>query len=242
MQTSGLSGYGCKMNAHVCGTLLFGFVVVAAAPASAAADQGDCRNGGFSSENTAFGLATVKGEGRVYLLYDTEGCPSALLQCKNRGYVLPGDRLVTGRTIGDYVCAYFPNRGGGSAGWVDQSRLHPLDVNRRPPPSSWLGRWSDEGNPSLRVTDRGGILRITGQAFWPGPDRERDWPSGWPHDGEIRGQLTLNANRAHYDDGDGQYGCKIEFTLIGDTLIASDNGWCGGANVRFDGVYSRMTR
>ena len=45
-------------------------------------------------------------------------------------------------------------------------------------------------------------------------------------------------DRARYDE-DSEHSCKVEFSLVGDTLIASDNGLCGGANVRFDGVYRR---
>src|SRR5689334_3298362 len=104
---------------------LFILGVMIAAPASAAVDDGTCRNGGFPIENTDFGLAIIKGAGRAYLLYDMDGCPNTSPQCRKagEGYVFRGDRVVTGRTTGDYVCAYYPSRGGGSAGWIDKSRL-----------------------------------------------------------------------------------------------------------------------
>ena len=215
--------------------LLIGLVLLVATPLSDTVDEGDCRNGGFPSENADFGLAIIKGTGRAYLLYDMDGCPNASGQCKKsaEGYVLPGDRVVTGRSKGGYVCAYFPSRGGGSAGWVDKPRLRSLAIDRTPPPSSWLGRWSDEGNPTVHIRGRRGVLHITGDMIWPGPQREKDWPPGWPRSGEIDGKLTLQGNRASYDEDD----CKVEFVLVGDMLIARDNELCGGMNVRFNGVY-----
>ena len=229
------------MNTRACAILLFGFAIIVATPTSAATDEGDCRNGGFPRENNDFGLAVIKGEGRAYLLADMDGCPNASPECKKWGYVLPGNKVVTGRAKGDYVCAYYPNKRGGSAGWVDRSRLGILAIDRQPPPSSWLGNWSDGDNPAVRVAWLGRALHMTGEAFWPGPYPEAGWPPGWPHAGELDGVLTLAGDRGHYGDGEDD-GCEIEFRLVGDTLIASDNSLCGGANVRFDGVYQRPKR
>jgi hypothetical protein len=33
--------------------------------------------------------------------------------------------------------------------------------------------------------------------------------------------------------------CKITLRLVGDFLVADDNGDCGGVNVTFDGVYRK---
>ncbi len=217
---------------------LFLLAISVAAPPSAAVDLGDCRNGGFPSENPDFGLAVVTGAGSAYLLYDMEGCPNPSPQCKkaSEGYVVPRDRVITGRTKGDYICAYFPSRGGGSAGWVEKSRLRSLAIDSEPPYSSWLGRWSVEGNPTVRITSSHGELQISGEAYWPGLEPQKDWPSGWPHSGDIDGRLTLFSNRARYDDNF----CRVDFALVGDMLIAADNDMCGGMNVHFDGVYCRV--
>jgi len=217
--------------------LLFGIMLGAiATPAlGAETDDGFCRNGGFPAENSNFGLAIITGKGRVYFLEDMGGCPNSDRRCRRGYYVVPGDRVITGRTNGQYVCAYFPNKGGGTAGWVDKLRLRPLAVRSNPAQSFWLGRWSQEGNPTLRITRRHGAIHIVGDAYWPGPVREKDWPPGWPHSGGIDGTLSVFGDRAHYDVD----GCKVDFVLVGDMLIASDNEMCGGMNVRFDGVYRR---
>jgi hypothetical protein len=242
LQILASAGYVSLMGLRFLTNLLFILALTVAAPASAAVDDGTCRNGGFPSENGDFGLAVIKGVGRTYLLYDMQGCPNASAQCKKagEGYVLPGDRVLTGRSSRNYVCAYFSSRGGGSAGWVEKARLRPLTVDRRPPLSSWLGRWSDEGNPYVRISLAAKTLHIAGQSLWPGPEPNKDWPAGWPHVGGIDGKLIAMGSRARYAQDD----CKIDFVLVGDILVASDRseeGTCGGANVRFDGVYRRVT-
>ena len=224
------------MSTRGAGILLIGLMLMVAAPASAAIENGECRNGAFPRESSSFGLAIIKGVGRAYLFDDATGCPTPSSRCKSWGYVLPGNRVITGHPWGDRVCAYFPSRGGGTAGWVDKSRLDPLAVDNRPPPSAWLGRWSDEGNPYVTITGRGSTLHVEGQSLWPGADPSKD-----AHVYQIDGPLTLTGDRAHYDEGDVS-DCKIDFNLVGQTLVASDNGYCGGASVRFDGVYRREGR
>jgi len=219
-------------------SLVFLLALVAAAPASAAEDDGFCRNGAFPTENADFDLAVIKGQGRAYLLSDMDGCPNTSLQCRKSAWsqVVPGDRVVIGRAKGDYVCAYFPKRGGGTAGWVDKARIRQLAANSSPPPSSWIGGWSDEGDPTVQISGRGNDLRIAGRAYWPGPKPQKGWPSGRPHSGRINGKLTVVGNRANYDDEV----CKIDFVLLADLLIASDNDMCGGMNVHFTAVYRRV--
>lgn len=207
-------------------------------PALAATpDEGWCRNGDFTTKNPDFGLAVVNRKVRAHVLTDMNGCPNAERRCRAGYHLNPGKRVVTGRSAGKYVCAYFPYAdGGGEAGWLDWSSLRPRRVDVVPTNSSWVGRWSDGGNPTVRIAARRGVLAITGKAFWPGPDPTGGWPT--PHSGNIKGQLIRSGNRAHYNVDD----CKIVFTLLGDTLVAGDNERCGGTNVRFDGVYRRKSR
>jgi hypothetical protein len=222
------------MNRWLWGVLLSAIAMPALA---ATPDEGWCRNGGFTTENTDFGLAAVNRKVRARVLLDMNGCPNAERRCR-AGYDLnPGKRVVTGRSVGKYVCAYFPhNDGGGSAGWLDWSSLRPVRVDVVPAAPSWLGKWSDGGNPIVRITSRRGILSITGEAFWPGPDPLTGWPA--PHTGNIDGKLIRSGNRAHYNVGE----CKIDFTLLGEMLVAGDNERCGGTNVRFNGIYRRPSR
>jgi hypothetical protein len=222
------------MNQWLFGAMLSGMAIPAFA---ATPDEGWCRNGGFTTENPSFGLAVVNRKVRAHVLADMNGCPNDERRCRAGYHLNPGKRVVTGRSNGKYVCAYFPNAdGGGSAGWLDWSSLRRLHVDVVPTASSWVGRWSDGGNPTLRIAGRRGVLAITGEAFWPGPEPFEGGTS--PHSGNIRGKLFRTGNRAHYNVD----GCKIEFTLLGDTLVVGDNERCGGTNVRFDGVYRHQAR
>lgn len=204
---------------------------------AATPNEGWCRDGGFTTENPSFGLAVVNRKVRADVLEDMNGCPSAERSCRTGYHLKPGQKVVTGRTTAKYVCAYFPHAsGGGSAGWLDRSSLRPLRVDVVPAASSWVGRWSDGGNPSVRITKRRGVLSVTGEAFWPQPDPMEGWPA--PHSGSIEGELARKGNRARYQVEK----CQIIFTVLGDMLVAGDNERCGGANVRYNGVYVRQSR
>ena len=208
-----------------------------ATPAFAATpSEGRCRDGEFAKQNPNFGLAVVNRKVRAHVLRDEDGCPNAERRCLAGYHLNPGKRVVTGRSAGKYVCAYVPGAdGGGSAGWLDWSSLRPLRVDVVPAASSWVGRWSDGGNPTLRITGQSGVLGITGEAFWPQPDPMAGWPV---HSGNIGGKLIRRGNQAQYNVDE----CKIDLTLLGDLLVAGDNERCGGANVRFNGVYRRQAR
>jgi hypothetical protein len=209
----------------------------AASSAAAADDDGFCRNGGFAIENSSFGLAKIDGDTRAYLLDDMDGCPSGRTGCRTRGYVIPGDLVVTGRDRNGYRCVYFPNRGGGSAGWLDPRRLKPIPVAADPPLSAWVGRWSDHGNPTARIALRRERLFVDGESYWPDPDPPLKQFPGGPNMGGIGGPLRVKGNRAHEDE------CNVDFTLVGDFMVGSDPDMkCGGMNVSFSGVYRRERR
>jgi hypothetical protein len=212
--------------------LAYPSAVTAAAP-----DEGLCRNGMFGEENSTFGLGKVAGVGPASFVYDMQGCPNVTAQCRLRSYVIPGQRVVIGRTHGRYICAYYPSKGGGTAGWLDTARIEPLAVRQNPPISAWVGRWSDEGNPVVRLYVRQGKLTAHGFAAWPSFDPPLKQYPGGPHTGEIEEPLRLADNRAY------ARGCEVIFTLLGDLIVAADpTRQCDGANVSFTGVYRRVSR
>ena len=213
-------------------------LLISATTASGASpgDEDWCRNGLFPTE-PPFGLAQVTGTGGAYFYEDADGCPDRGAGCRQAAYVVSGDRVVTNRSHGAFICAFFPGRGGGTAGWMPVGRLRTLAVAANPPVAQWLGRWSREGNPEIRITSKAYGLAVSGQAYWPGPVSTAEYPS--PHIGEIDGRLTRKGSRAHYGDADD---CEINFTLLGDLLVAGDNTNCGGANVSFSAVYRRVGR
>ena len=59
------------------------------------------------------------------------------------------------------------------------------------------------------------------------------------HTGKMTGELAWQGRRARFMAGSGADDCAAELTQVGRYLVVADNGHCGGANVRFDGVYLR---
>lgn len=196
-------------------------------------DAMSCRNGGFAGHET-FQTAKIIGEGRAFLLDDMNGCPEAE-SCRQAGspYLVSGDTVLVSRLRLDHACVYFPNKVGGSAGYVPLSRLQITGHDTVATAEKWLGKWSNYNNPAIAITRRNDGFHVTGDAFWPGRPGTHDYPS--TNIGELNGRLRIFGNRARYNDG---Y-CIVNFFLIGDFLIASDNFQCGGMNVRFRDVMTR---
>ena len=217
------------------------FLVLALSTAAAAQSDGNewdlCRNGLFPSE-PPFSHAQVKGQGRLRFLSDMDGCPDSRTNCASGPYVIAGDRVLTSKVHGAYTCAFFPSRGGGTAGWVETARLRPLPIDPEPADAAWIGKWSSEGNPEVNIRPRGEGLEIGGEAYWPSPDPPIEERPGGPNVGYIQGALRVSGNNAEYDDDS----CRIEFTLVGDLLVAGDNQTCGGMNVSFSSIYKRISR
>jgi hypothetical protein len=108
------------------GTILL-LVLFGAGAAHAEAVDTTCANGSFPTEHS-IGLAKVGAGDHLVFLKDSDGCPNAQASCLQRAYVVAGDQLLTGRTFGDYTCAFYPSPGGGTAGWVPTARLSALPV------------------------------------------------------------------------------------------------------------------
>ena len=218
--------------------VLFGLSLFAASsPAVAAIDDGLCRNGIFGMDNPTVDLAIIAGKGRVYFLEDMEGCPNGEPRCRQNSYVIPSDAVVTGRSKGRYVCVFYPNKRGGSAGWMESTRLKRLPARQNPPIREWVGQWSALGNPEVRFYVRRGKLMVEGDSYWPSPNPPLSERPGGPNIGNISEPVRVTGNRAHAAD------CNIRFTLLGNLIVAADPDMqCGGMNVSFTGVYRRVGR
>jgi hypothetical protein len=194
-----------------------------------------CRNGLFPSE-PPFALAKVNDVNKRAVFHeDMDGCPWKGADCGSRAYAVPGDTVIVSKVHDGFACAFYPSKGGGTAGWVPSLQLSLLPTDTRPDPARWLGRWSSEGNPRLVFSRKTGALHVSGEAWWPGPPGTHDWPT--THEGGIDGSVAIVGNTGHY--GEDENLCEVRFSLLGDYLMAGDNGNCGGANVRFSAVYTR---
>jgi len=191
-----------------------------------------CRNGAFASDAKEFKVARVRGARarRAYFYGDEEGCPGPAPKCRQKAYVIPGDALVVSRTIGEYVCAWFrPARGYETVGWLRADQLEVSETDANPAPARWLGEWElHENGLTISRGTKAGELRVQGSATWHGVGDN-------VHVGEIDASAAPGGNTLALE-GDI---CKLTLRLVGDFLVADDNGECGGVNVTFDGVYRR---
>ena len=216
----------------LCVSLLTAVPRVASAQDSSGNPANWCRNGFFTSESKEFKVARVKGSrgSRAYFYGEDEGCPGPAAKCRQKAYVIPGDALVVSRTFGEYVCAWFqPARGYETTGWLraDQLELSTPDAN--PPAARWLGEWElHENSLTISRGARAGALRVEGSAIWHGLGDN-------VHVGEVNASAAPGGNTLTLEDDI----CKLTLRLVGDFLIADDNGDCGGVNVTFDGVYRK---
>ena len=197
-----------------------------------------CRNGAFTRDSGTFGVARVKGakRSRLYFQGDEEGCPGADAKCRQKAYVIPGNEVLTSRTFGDWVCAWYqPARGAETVGWLPADRLGAVATAENAPLASWLGAWGFYDS-SLRVRRgrRVDVLSVSGAATWQGVN------PGNVHVGELSGRGTPVGNVLKL--GEDPEDCQATLRLVGPYLVVADNKRCGGLNVTFDGVYRRKGR
>ena len=192
-----------------------------------------CRNGLFPSEGTEFKLAQVNGlkGNRIHFLSDDEGCPDDKAKCKKSSYLIPGNRVLISKSHGPWVCSWYqPRKGSETVGWLPaESLVISPEQDTRPAVERWVGLWKYYDNSlSIRRDGRAGLLRVKGDAIWRGLGDN-------VHVGSVEDSAQPQGIELILTEGE----CRVSLRLIGDYIVASDNYECGGANVRFDGVYRR---
>ena len=197
-------------------------------------DEDMCRNGLFPSQQD-FRLATVGGTApRLYFFNDWNGCPQKGASCQTKAYVVPGDRLLLGKTHGEWTCAWYQGKSHETVGWVPNRDLV-VQAGAAVQAADWLGKWKEvyKGPGHLRVSRSGSAWHVDGETRWIGQNTENF--------GGISGELKVSGRHAHVDPAAGKeaFDCGADMVRIGEFLIVHDNGQCGGMNVRFDGLYTR---
>jgi hypothetical protein len=213
---------------------------------------GDCT--GFSSASEGFDVALGRigaGAPRTYFVRnasDAKGCPNAAKACRAKAFLVPGDRVILGRTSGSFVCADFIGRKGMTrSGWLPADAV----IMETHPPISlddWLGQWSQiEATITIKRGKKPGELSVAGDATWGALDPDRV-KRGAVHVGSIEGAVSPNGADLSFAMGEGatlpvdkgeESDCKVWMHRIGPYLLVKDNNNCGGMNVSFWGIYTR---
>jgi hypothetical protein len=200
-------------------------------------DDGDnppnwCRNGHFPALTQDYRLgelaekASMLGDGK-----DT--CPSENpAKCDVDKTLEAGVSVAVSKKFGDFLCVFDPSDQ--SAGWVP-GRLIRFPEPQAISDADWTGVWSD-GSNRIEIKQAADGLQVIGNAQWFGATLE----SGEQvvHVGDLdftakaeKDRLVLRAPE--------DYDCAAELIHLGRFLVVRDNSYCGGANVRFNGVYQR---
>ena len=86
------------------------------------------------------------------------------------------------------------------------------------------------------ATASSGAIKVAGRAWWP--SRKPPKGAGGPNEGRVNGEAKPEARRLVVTDTDDD-DCVLTLTLVGSYMMASDTGYCGGNNVRFNGVFRK---
>lgn len=214
-------------------------VIVFFISASAFAADNLCREIAGSSES--YNLATSIQQSNFYVDSDSEypnnrviNCPEVAKNCidKYSQSVEKNSKLIIGKQYKTMACAY--DIANGTTGWIPLSAVRPqqlIEVENK----QLLGKWFANA-AVINFTKASGNFVVTGAAKWYGGP-----------DGDIvhTGEFSANIAESQIRNGGGSLkdndsDCVVDFYLVANKyLVISDNNQCGGANVRFNDIFTK---
>lgn len=207
--------------------------------ASASARESyDCRNGLFPAHEGDFSLARVASEAKKsYFRADTAGCPEAA-NCVEKTYLVSGDEVLVAQQDANWACAWYFGKKREFVGYLPRRELKPVDVPA-PRREDWIGRWKPiAGDNIIEIHAEGKErLKLNGDATWVGAKNQAGEEN--VHVGQFEGTAIAKGRHLVFRESAEDYACEVEMQLVSGRLIVHDNGYCGGANVRFDDVYRK---
>jgi hypothetical protein len=180
-----------------------------------------CSAGDNLGDLTSFRLFRVAAKGGAYIYFDMPGCPIAGDKCRMTDRLPYNETVVVTAESPVRLCVRSPS---GGTGFIARGDLLEIDLSEDR--STWMGRWS-LGPDYLDISRKGSILHVHGRASYN--------QGGSKNFGSVDADASLVADGAKFEEG----GCELALRKVGQLLMASDNGGCGGLNVSFDGIYTK---
>lgn len=220
---------------------IFALIFISISSTANATEVYECRNGGFPQYEGIQLAEIVAASGeKVHARNDWGGCPDKD-GCKQSGYLINGDKVLITPEINAWVCVYYLGKSNDYAGYVPKENINYIPYSLKPKLSNWFGVWKSLGGEyanSLNITlDEKGRLQVNGQAYWYGG--QNSFNEDIVHVGQVSACAKPEANKLTIKEGDDEFSCKLNLELLSTFLVVSDNGNCGGMNVRFNAVYQQ---
>jgi hypothetical protein len=190
-------------------------------------------------------VSTVTARPRSYFVksaWEDASCPADKESCQRKAYLVPGDLVLTGVTLGSYTCVAYQSprdrKQDWTNGWMPSAALAPVAAMASPQLSDWIGTWTHAGGEIAIERGKNGKLTIEGEQTYPAAQNV--------HTGVISAAAKPSDTMlAFADDGSlpfgkaGEGSCQVRMQRIGALLLVEDNGGCGGSMVTFTGLYRR---
>lgn len=222
------------------------FMLVAFIGANAyAIEPYTCRNGLFPSYEGDFELSAVVSTDQkpIHFHDDDKACPEGT-SCIKKAYVVQGDTLLVAQKQAGWVCAWYFGRKSEYVGWLPAANIKPVLPKQIPSLQDWVGLWvpiAGSDQIRIRLSKKPGEIDLKGYAVWNGG--KDDDGNEIANVGDFENTATPTGSRLTVGGSKSKnpYGCIVHLQLVSGNLIVTDDGDCGGMNVRFDDVYRKRT-
>lgn len=200
----------------------------------ALAEERQCRQTIFSLTPPVFSLVRVH-ESAPHV-YDGSkwqpSCPWDIVHCTSKTSYFRAGRLGLAAAFekGLVCIVEIDQDNEGQSAWIEERHVTRLRQKSSQAMSDWTGIWSHfDDKITIYQNEKG--LKVAGTAVWQGPTID--------HFGDFSGISKPNGSHLAIKSGEA---CKVAMTLVGQFLVVADNQNCGGLNVIFRGIYSRVKR
>jgi hypothetical protein len=151
------------------------------------------------------------------------------LPVAHESHLVEGDVVFGGPQDKNFRCVYYGTaKGTIAAGFVSADNLVPFADDEDLTQDFLVGTWTRDGNPKIVITAAGkDRVSAEGEASWPGLGRLAT------HEGGFSAVASWAGKEITFREGDDAYSCKVDLLRRGQYLVAKDNNYCGGMNVRF---------
>ena len=183
-----------------------------------------------------FAVKTSPNEQRAWLYKKTEACPKDKpCGSRQKAYLVSGDAVFAGPPNRGFRCAYYGRPNGKIvAGFIPDDNLKPMTEDPSMSIDFVIGTWNYENDSIGIKAAAAGQVSGDGQATYQTAETVNE--------GSFSAQAPLAAGQKElvFKEGNDDSSCVVKLRRRGPYLVASDNNNCGGLNVRFDGIYTRV--